>query len=42
MGKYRTDKETDYKFELDEVQDFHDGNDNAWFKENVEEAQLNL
>jgi len=42
MGKYRTDKETDYKFELDEVQDFHDGNVNAWFKENVEEAQLNL
>jgi hypothetical protein len=38
----RSDKETDYRFELDEINEFHDGNVNIWFKENVEEAQFNL
>ena len=38
----RSDKETDYRFELDEINNFHDGNVNIWFKENVEEAQFNI
>jgi hypothetical protein len=31
----RTDRAFDYKMELDEINDFHDGNVGVWFSEIV-------
>jgi hypothetical protein len=33
---------SDYKFELDGIEDFHDGNVALWFKEIIEETNDKL
>lgn len=38
----RTDFATDYKFELDGIADFHEGNVQSWFSEILEETQFSL
>lgn len=43
MGKSRNeDMKSDVKFELDGIEDFHDGNVETWFKEILEETTDNL